>query len=256
MESRRSTESIYDEQAEIWARRTRSLLSDYTARPRVLEVLAPLQDAHLLDLGCGEGYVARLAAEAGAASVFGIDVSSEMIARANSASAESAECPLEFVTGDASGPLKLPREKYERISAVFLFNYLTRGEMARTMASAREHIAPGGRFVFSVPHPCFPYMKKPGEPFFFETGGKDYYAAVDHTLEGKIWTVEGEAADVRCVHKTFADYFEAIRTAGWTALPRVEELGVTEEHIDLAPKFFEPLAGLPLHLLFVLEEPA
>ena len=52
---------------------------DFTARPLVLQELAPLTGKHVLDLGCGEGYVARLVAQAGAQSVFGIDISSEMV---------------------------------------------------------------------------------------------------------------------------------------------------------------------------------
>ena len=77
--STRSTEDIYDAHARNWAREERMLLSDFTARPFVIEELAPLAGTHVLDLGCGEGYVARLAAEAGAASVTGIDVSPEMV---------------------------------------------------------------------------------------------------------------------------------------------------------------------------------
>ena len=70
-----STEEIYDAHAQNWVREERMLLSDFTARPYVIEELSPLAGAHVLDLGCGEGYVARLAAEAGAASVTGIDMS-------------------------------------------------------------------------------------------------------------------------------------------------------------------------------------
>ncbi len=254
MGKNRSTTSIYNDQVDLWTRRDKSLLSDFTARPRLLEVLQPLEGAHLLDLGCGEGYVARLVAAEGAASVFGVDISEKMIESARAAAPSAGDCAMEFTVGDVSAGLHPPREHFNRIAAVFLFNYLDRAQMTAVLRLARERLAPGGRFVFTVPHPCFPYMRAPAEPFFFETLGEDYFSAVDQTFEGKIWSVEGDQASVRCVHKTVADYFDAIRAAGWSAIPRVEELRVTSEHIRLAPRFLEPLVGLPLHMLFILEE--
>lgn len=250
----RSTRSIYDDQADLWTRRDKCLLSDFTARPRVLEVVQPLQGAHVLDLGCGEGYVARLAAAEGASSVFGVDISEKMIESARAAAPAAGNCSMEFAVGDAATGLCTPREQYDRIVAVFLFNYLDRSQMTDVLRHARQRLAPGGRFVFTVPHPCFPYMREPAKPFFFETQGEDYFSAVDRTLEGEIWTVEGDRANIRCVHKTVADYFQAIRAAGWSAIPGVEELSVTSEHLKASPSFFEPLAGLPLHMLFTLEE--
>jgi SAM-dependent methyltransferase len=238
-----STEAIYDANAGSWARRERVLLSDFTARPFVLEELGPLAGVHVLDLGCGEGYVARLVAEAGAASVFGVDVSSEMVQNARKAIPAGSPCAMAFEAGDASVFTAFPRERFERVMAVFLWR------------AARERLAPGGRFVFTVPHPCFPYMRPAAAPFFFDTEGKSYFAGVDTTYEGKIWRRDGEGVPVRCVHKTFADYFTALAAAGFTALPKLVELKVTDEHVAFDRAFFEPLHGFPLHVLFSVEAP-
>lgn len=73
---------IYDGHADLWVRQEPILLSDYSARPRVLELCGDVQGMDILDLGCGEGYVGRQLAERGAASVSGYDVSSGMIAAA------------------------------------------------------------------------------------------------------------------------------------------------------------------------------
>ena len=253
--SRPTTEAIYDANAGSWARRERVLLSDFTARPVVLDELGPLAGAHVLDLGCGEGYVARLVAESGAASVFGIDVSGEMVHHARNATPKSSPCPMEFAVGDASTFAAFPRDTFDRVMAVFLFNYLTRAQMTDVMRAARGRLSPGGRFVFTVPHPCFPYMREAAPPFFFATEGKSYFAGVDSTYEGKIWRRDGEGVPVRCVHKTFADYFTALAEAGFTGLPKVVELKVTDEHVAFDRAFFEPLHGYPLHVLFRLEAP-
>ena len=46
------------------------------------------------------------------------------------------------------------------------------------------------------------------------------------------------------------EYFSALERAGFTAAPRVTELSVTPEHLELDPDFFGPLRGLPLHVAF------
>ena len=95
---------MFDQNAGQWARQEPMILSDFTARPLVLQELSPLTDQHVLDLGCGEGYVSRLIAQAGAQSVFGIDISSEMVGRAQQAAATGAPCPMTFQNGNAIIP--------------------------------------------------------------------------------------------------------------------------------------------------------
>lgn len=248
-----STLDIYNAHAQSWVRKERILLSDFTARPYVMDELAPLAGTHVLDLGCGEGYVARLAAEAGAASVTGIDVSPEMVANALAAIPPEAACAFRFEAGDAASPLTGARDQFDRIMAVFLFNYLTRAQTLAVLKAARNRLAPKGVFVFTVPHPCFPYMRTPSAPFFFETEGHSYFDGVDTTYEGHIWRRDGAEVPVRCVHKTFADYFSLLGAAGWRSLPKLVELRVQPEHVTQDPAFFGPLVGFPLHVLFRLE---
>lgn len=250
-----STEAIYDAHAASWARHDRVLLSDFTARPFVIDALGSLEGTHVLDLGCGEGYVARLIAAAGAASVFGIDLSSEMVQSARRSMPPDGACAMTFETGDATTFTAFTRAHYDRIIAVFLFNYMTRAQMTTVLRAVRQRLAPGGRFLFTVPHPCFPYMRSAAAPFFFDTEGRDYFAGVDTTYEGRIWRRDGEGVPVRCVHKTFGDYFTALAEAGFTGLPEVMELRATEEHVAFDRAFFEPLYGYPLHVLFRVEAP-
>ncbi|MCH2173992.1 class I SAM-dependent methyltransferase [Myxococcota bacterium] len=248
-----STRAIYDEQADRWARSEKILLSDFTARPRVLEALGPLDGTHVLDLGCGEGYVSRLIASQGAASIFGIDLSEEMVRTAQSSIPQDTGCEMAFAAGDVSEPISLPRENFDRVVAVFLFNYLSRAQMIQVLGLARAHLAPGGRFVFTVPHPCFPYMRPATAPFMFDTDDHGYFDGADSTYEGRMWRRDGSDVSIRCVHKTVSDYFDALHTSGWRQLPRVAELHVTPEHLALDPDFFGPLEGAPLHMLFALE---
>ncbi|WHI49717.1 class I SAM-dependent methyltransferase [Microbulbifer sp. MLAF003] len=248
-----STESIYNDQAENWLRSEKILLSDYTARPIVLQELGSVTGQHLLDVGCGEGYVSRIILDAGAASVFGVDSSSEMISQAKSVAAELGLHKAIYEVSDAVTFNRYPRTQFDQVIAIFLFNYLTVKEMTQVMTNVKSLLSPNGIFIFTVPHPCLPFMRNQSPPFYFKFGDKNYFEGVDVTFEGRIWRRDGITVPVRCVHKTFTHYFEALQSAGFKKMPSIRELAVTEEHLTLDPEFFGPLKGYPLHLLFKVQ---
>ena len=243
-----TTSHLYDVAAPSWARDKAVLLSDYTARPFVLKSISPLKGARVLDLGCGEGYVSRKIAAEAPARLLSIDISKGMIDLAR-ASEEAAPLGIEYRV--ASATERDLDEQFDQVLAVFLFNYLTCDEMVSVLKSVYRHLRPGGRFLFTAPHPSFPFIDRAAEPpFFFETEGLDYFSAKDHQLEGRIWRRDGESVPVRCVHKPMEEYFKALELAGFKCAPRVTELSVTVEHLELDPVFFGPLKGLPLHVAF------
>jgi SAM-dependent methyltransferase len=244
---------MFNSNANQWTRQEPMILSDFTARPFVLQELLPLKGKHVLDLGCGEGYVSRLAAQAGAESIFGIDISVEMIARAQREAAKGAPCPMMFKNADATSFRDFPRPQFDRAVAVFMLSYLTCAEMAAVFRSVHSHLAPGGRFIFTVPHPFLPYIKPSGKPVYFDPQGRDYFAGVDHAYPGEIWRRDGNAVPVSYMHKTFADYFSALTAAGFEKIPKLIELKVTEEHLALDRPFFEGAVGYPLQALFSVE---
>jgi SAM-dependent methyltransferase len=135
---------------------------------------------------------------------------------------------------------------------VFLFNYLPQAAMARVLAHVHAALRPGGFFLYTVPHPALPFLRSPEPPFYMDPTGQSYLGSSDQCFEGRIWRRDGVANPVRSLHKTLADDFRLLAETGWTRLPQVEELGVTEAHLALDPEFFGPLRGLPLHLLFLL----
>ena len=245
---------MFNQNADQWARQEPMILSDFTARPAVLRELAPLTGKHVLDLGCGEGYVARLVAQAGAQSVFGIDISSEMIARAQQAAAGGAPRSMTFKSGNATNFRDYPREQFDRVIAVFMISYLSRADMTQVFRTVRSRLAPGGRFIFTVPHPFLPYARRPQEkPVYFDSKGRDYFAGVDESYEGYIWRRDGKAVPVSYMHKTFADYFDALAAAGFQTLPKVIELKVNDEHLARDRAFFESAVGYPLQVLFRID---
>ena len=242
------TEKVYNKNASKWLRLAPSSLSDYTARPYVFKACGKLNGRSVLDIGCGEGYCARKLKRLGAGDYLGIDMSAKMIEVAKSQEAtdllgiEYRVCNVvEFV----------PERQFDICIAVFLFNYLRVSEMRHVFSMIYETLPTQGRFIFCVPHPSFTFINtKKSPPFYFDSTGKNYFSDVDQQFEGEIWKRNGESLHVQYVHKKFSDYFECLKTSGFSHIPEVEELTVTPELVETDRKFFSPLLNKPLHVLF------
>ena len=236
---------LYDQTAINWSRRQPSSLSDFTARPQVMALCEPLAGKVVLDLGCGEGYCTRMLSQRGAR-VLGLDLSERMIELARQAE-DALPLGIRYDTADAV-TADLGAASLDLVVAVFLFNYLDVERMHKTMANVHRMLRPGGSFVFAVPHPAFAFMRKPAPPFYFDVGSAGYFSARNTVFGGKIWKNDGSALDVQLVHKTFEDYFEGLRRAGFSAMPTVTELTVTGDMVAMDADFFGPLFDMPLHM--------
>lgn len=242
------TEKVYNENAGKWLRLAPSSLSDFTARPAVFDACGELKNRSVLDIGCGEGYCARELKRRGAGDCLGIDLSSEMIAAAKAQEVDD-QLGIEY---RACNVLEFVADRqYDLCIAVFLFNYLRVAEMEQVFSMVYSALSRRGQFVFSVPHPVFPFVRpEQTAPFYFSADGKNYFEDVDQKLEGEIWKRNGEPLHVQCVHKTFSDYFDALRKSGFVTMPEVSELTVTPDLVAQDKAFFSPLLNTPLHLLF------
>ena len=243
-----ATHEVYNRAAPNWSRTDPVLLSDYTARPFLIEWSEPFLKGSLLDLGCGEGYVARNLARRGCRQLDGVDMSVEMIHRAR---LREDEDPLgiRYLVGDARDLSILGNTRYELVLAVFLFNYLNLADTTQVLSEIHHRLHPGGALIMSVPHPLIPYLAMPEDRFGFQPEG-GYFSGRNRTFEGTIARRDGIEVPVRCVHKTLQDLLGAISAAGFQSMPEIAELGVTEEHIRMDPEFFTPLYDKPLHLAF------
>ncbi len=247
--SEKDTRILYNAQADSWQRTKPILLSDYSARPFVLEMCEPLQNLNVFDLGCGEGYVSRQMVHRGAQSVTAIDISEKMIE-----AAKSNDCSgINYRVGDARSMSAYVNDSYDLVLAMFLFNYLNVEESARTIKDIYRILKPGGAFVMAVPHPSLPFLRKKEFPFYFEPSG-DYFSGRNILFPGQIWRLDRVPVNVQCVHKTWEDYFACFKLAGFTQMPDVKELHINKDHIEQDPEFFGPLEGTPLHVAFKLRK--
>lgn len=242
------TEQVYNDNASKWLRLAPSSLSDFTARPLVFDACGDVNGRSVLDIGCGEGYCARELKRRGAGDYLGVDLSAHMIEAARLQETKD-HYGIEY---HACNVVEFsPDRQFDLCIAVFLFNYLQVEEMQRVLEMVYQSLHPGGEFVFSIPHPLFPFIRQEQTaPFYFAATGKNYFTDVNKQFEGEIWKRSGEPLHVQCVHKTFSDYFNCLRQAGFSNMPEIKELTVTAELVAIDGDFFSPLLNQPLHVLF------
>ena len=64
--------------------------------------------------------------------------------------------------------------------------------------------------IFTVPHPALAFLRSAEPPFYLEPQGHTDLGSSDVQFEGRIWRRDGVSNPVRSIHKTFADYINAI----------------------------------------------
>ncbi len=138
---------------DLWESNARWWQDGFTggADPEYEEQILPLASAHLagarrvLDVGTGEGQVARLAIAVGATAVVGIDPTwaqvREAVARGGG--------PAYGRAGAAALPFA--RASFDAVVACLVFEHIEAVDDA--IAEVARVVAPGGRFLFFLNHP-------------------------------------------------------------------------------------------------------
>lgn len=120
--------------------------------PAVERLLAPRPDERILDIACGNGLTSRRLAAA-KARVTALDVSDAMIAIA---AAHPGPLKIDYRVIDATDRealLGLGGSAFD--GALCNMALMDMAEIDPLMAALAVLLKPGGRFVFSVVHPCF-----------------------------------------------------------------------------------------------------
>ena len=195
--------------------------------PTLRAMLPDLAGKRVLDLGCGFGWFCRWAAEQGAERVLGIDVSANMLARAQSmAKGESVvylRADLEAVT--------LPRGAFDLVYSSLALHYIV--DLEGLLAKVRRALKPGGVLVCSVEHPT---MTAPTEPEWVKRpDGRSVWPLDRYLAEGERVT-DWLAPGVIKQHRTIETYVALLLGAGFR-LTDLREWGPSLEQIAERPDF-------------------
>ena len=187
-------------------------------RDAFLELLPP-PPRRTLDLGCGEGRVARDLAALGY-TVAGIDRSPTLVAAARAASAE-----LEFVEGDAAA---LPFDDAAFDLVVAFMSLQDIDDMEGAVEESTRVLAPGGTFCAAVVHPLNSAGRfathEPDSSFVIEDSYFEKRRYVDELERG------GLSMTFVSDHRSFADYVNPLLDAG-LVLERVREVTVGRDQM-------------------------
>lgn len=240
------TQNIYDDDAffEGYGRLNRSIhgLDGAPEWPALRALLPDAGTLHVLDLGCGYGWFCRWAAERGAASVLGVDVSEKMLERAARSNAHPA---IAYRRADLE-TIALPESTFDLIYSSLTLHYVE--NLAALMASVHRALKPGGRFVFSIEHPVYMAPRHPA--FDIDSEGRRFWPLDGYQNEGPRvtnWLADGVIKQ----HRTMGTLVNMLIDCGFT-LKRLIEWGPTQEQLDAMPALAEEIER-PMMLLVAAE---
>ncbi len=215
--------------------------------PTFLAVVGDVRGKQVLDLACGNGYIARKLAKAGA-HVVGVDASAPIIERAR---AREAREPLgtSYHVGDATGLSMLADSSFDIVACNMALMDIEDAEGA--IREVGRVLRVGGRFVASLCHPCFdqgPSSTWLMERFFRTTKVWRKIARYRQPFADEMpWGIEGKTASTIGYHRPLSWYARAFRESS-LLIRSLEEPAPTKEFIESSPQG-PNVIEIPLHLV-------
>lgn len=210
--------------------------------PVIRSLLPDLKGLAVVDLGCGFGWFSRFAAGEGAASVLGLDLSENMIAKARS---ENAHLAITYDIADLE-QVELPQSAFDLAYSSLAFHYLE--DFGRLAGEVHAALVPGGKFVFTIEHPIYMASANPG--WRTDEAGKKFWPVDGYSVEGRR-TTDWLAKGVVKYHRTVGTTLNTLIDSGFS-IRRVVEWHPSPEQIAANPGLAEEM-DRPMILMISVE---
>ncbi len=209
----------WDEHAPWWQEEfTDGADPEYTDQilPLIAERLPDEPGALLVDVGCGEGQVSRLAAAAGM-TVIGVDPSGLQIAEAERRGGGPTYCRA------GADALPVRDGAAAAVVACLVFEHID--DLDAAIDEVARVLRPGGRFLFLLNHPL---LQTPGSGWIDDQildPPEQYWRVGEYLVEAETMEEVTAGAYVRFLHRPLGRYLNSLRRAGL----------VLEEFVEPAP---------------------
>ncbi len=220
----------------------RDVSYSHVLEPTILRLIQSCNRTAVLDVGCGVGVLTARLAEI-SQNVVGIDISAESIHLAK----EHGQCKgnLRF---SASSVEVFASHAQERFSAIVTNMVLmTVLDLPTTLAAVVRLLAPDGRFILTITHPCF-------WPRYWNYEQQDWFEyGKEIPIEGpfRISAESPTSFITTHVHRPLAQYFDAFSDCGLVVLSAAEpwpENDAPQEYLRTwrFPRFLAMVCSLKL----------
>jgi ubiquinone/menaquinone biosynthesis C-methylase UbiE len=231
----------WEDHAEWWQREfTDGVDPEYT------EQILPLIHQHLprggrlIDVGCGEGQVARMATDLNEMSVLGVDPAMTQV----SVATERGGGPA-YVQGSAAA-LPVATGGVDAAVACLVFEHIE--DLDAALAEVARVVRPGGTFLFLLNHPL---LQTPGSGWIDDQvldPPEQYWRIGPYLVEGDTVEQVENGVFIRFFHRPLSRYLNTAAELG-LQLVRMEEPAPPKGFLDRAPEYLEA-ASIP-RLLFL-----
>lgn len=215
---------------------------------QILPIAADLLAGYprVLDVGTGEGQVARLAVDGGATLVAGIDPTANQVVEA----ARRGGGPVYARAG--ADALPFAAEAFDAVVACLVFEHIEAVDAA--IDEVARVLRPGGRFAFFLNHPL---LQTPNSGWIDDhvvDPPEQYWRIGPYLIEDE--SVEEVEKDVFIpfIHRPMSRYVNAMAEAG-LVLRRMLEPAPPPGFLDRAPEYLAA-ASIPRLLVLVAEKEA
>jgi len=204
----RKSESIgreWDDASESWAdfvRKGKDYYRYELNNPAFFELIGEVKGKTILDLACGEGYNTRILAKKGG-KIIGIDTSRKLIEFARQEE-EREKLNIRYYVMDACNMDEFPENCFDLVTCFMALQDIRDYEKA--VSQVARVLNNAGRFVFSIPHPCFETMMAKGRGI---GATERYFGAARYPIQ---WNMKRLAKPFKTTafHRTLTDYSNAL----------------------------------------------
>jgi SAM-dependent methyltransferase len=194
----------YDEVADFYASVWTGGLDD-PVTVSLFDLLGSVAGQRVLEVACGHGRTTRGLARKGA-SVVGVDISTAMLDKAEEVERREP-LGIRYFHADVAEPGLLDEDVFDAVVCSFGLSDID--NLDGTLANVHRVLRPGGVFVFSILHPCFPGVE----------GVSGAWPSDGTYHDERWWQADGSLSTLRqqvgANHRTLSTYLNALRRHGF-----------------------------------------